>query len=72
MEKVIHLFLVSESVPFKEDIRRLLRRHHRLFLTDERRQEMINMALKAAQAIQYQNAGTIECLVDEDGMFYFF
>ncbi|GAF22292.1 biotin carboxylase of methylcrotonyl-CoA carboxylase [Bacillus sp. JCM 19047] len=54
------------------------RRHQKIieeapspFLTDERRQEMINMALKAAQAIQYQNAGTIECLVDEDGMFYF-
>ncbi|MBG9785511.1 biotin carboxylase N-terminal domain-containing protein [Shouchella lehensis] len=54
------------------------RRHQKIieeapspFLKDVGRQEMINMALKAAQAIHYQNAGTIECLVDEDGMFYF-
>lgn len=41
------------------------------FLTNETRQKMSEMALQAAKAIDYKNAGTIECLVDEDGMFYF-
>ncbi|MBM7837945.1 acetyl-CoA carboxylase biotin carboxylase subunit [Alkalihalobacillus xiaoxiensis] len=41
------------------------------FLTEETQRDMSQMAIQAAQAIQYKNAGTIECLVDEDGMFYF-
>lgn len=41
------------------------------FLTEETQRNMSQMAIQAAQAIQYKNAGTIECLVDEDGMFYF-
>ena len=40
--------------------------------TDEEfRQKMGDMAVKAAQAVNYTNAGTVECLVDKDKNFYF-
>ncbi|WP_059102833.1 acetyl-CoA carboxylase biotin carboxylase subunit [Shouchella shacheensis] len=41
------------------------------YLTETRREEMCQMAIQAAEAISYVNAGTVECLVDEDGSFYF-
>ena len=40
-------------------------------LTPELRERMGEAALRAAQAVNYQNAGTIEFLLDEDGSFYF-
>ncbi len=54
------------------------RRHQKLleeslspFLTDELRAKMGNVAVKAAQAVDYTNAGTIEFLVDKDENYYF-
>jgi acetyl-CoA carboxylase, biotin carboxylase subunit len=54
------------------------RRHQKLveeapssFLDDELRQKMGAVAVKAAQAVDYVNAGTIEFLVDKDKNFYF-
>ncbi len=54
------------------------RRHQKLieeapspFLTDELRQEMGQAAVRAAEACGYQNAGTIEFLVDGEGNYYF-
>ncbi|GAB4543825.1 MAG: acetyl-CoA carboxylase biotin carboxylase subunit [Anaerolineales bacterium] len=54
------------------------RRHQKLaeespspFLDDELRQKMGDVAVKAAQAVDYVNAGTIEFLVDKDRNFYF-
>lgn len=41
------------------------------FLDDVTRKKMGETAVKAAQAIGYQNAGTIEFLVDENRNFYF-
>ncbi|WP_458413440.1 acetyl-CoA carboxylase biotin carboxylase subunit [Schinkia sp. CFF1] len=41
------------------------------FLDDVTRKKMGETAVKAAQAIGYQNAGTIEFLVDENKNFYF-
>lgn len=35
------------------------------------REQIGQAAIKAAQAVQYENAGTIEFLVDEDNHFYF-
>ncbi len=32
---------------------------------------MGDVAIKAAKAVEYKNAGTIEFLLDEDGSFYF-
>ncbi|MGS2723666.1 acetyl-CoA carboxylase biotin carboxylase subunit [Porticoccus sp. GXU_MW_L64] len=40
-------------------------------MTDKLRAEMGEAAVRAAQAINYQGAGTVEFLLDEDGAFYF-
>ena len=40
-------------------------------LTDEKRQQLCETALKLCKAIQYQNAGTVEFLVDKNLNFYF-
>jgi len=42
-----------------------------LILTDELRKEMGEVAIKAAKAVNYTNAGTIEFLVDKDMNYYF-
>ena len=54
------------------------RRHQKLieeapspFVDDELRRKMGCVAVKAAQAVGYVNAGTIEFLVDKDKHFYF-
>ena len=54
------------------------RRHQKLIeeapcpvLTEETRQEMGEAALKAVRGVGYENAGTIEFLLDADGKFYF-
>ncbi len=54
------------------------RRHQKLveespssFLDDTLREQMGAVAVKAAQAVDYVNAGTIEFLVDKDKNFYF-
>ncbi|MEM9951372.1 MAG: acetyl-CoA carboxylase biotin carboxylase subunit [Chloroflexota bacterium] len=40
-------------------------------MTQELRQEMGEMAIAAARAVNYVNAGTIECMVDHNGDYYF-
>lgn len=54
------------------------RRHQKLveecpspFVDEELRKKMGDIAVKAAQAVDYENAGTIEFLVDKDKNFYF-
>jgi acetyl-CoA carboxylase, biotin carboxylase subunit len=54
------------------------RRHQKLveeapspFIDDDLRQRMGEVAVKAAQAVDYVNAGTIEFLVDKDKNFFF-
>jgi acetyl-CoA carboxylase biotin carboxylase subunit len=54
------------------------RRHQKLveespspFMDEDLRQRMGAVAVKAAQAVDYVNAGTIEFLVDKDKNFYF-
>jgi acetyl-CoA carboxylase biotin carboxylase subunit len=54
------------------------RRHQKLieespspFLTPDLRKKMGKAAIRAAEAAQYENAGTIEFLVDAKGNFYF-
>lgn len=66
---VLHLFERDCSIQ---------RRHQKLieeapssFLDDELRQQMGEVAVKAAQAVDYENAGTIEFLVDKDRNFFF-
>ncbi len=40
-------------------------------MSPDLRQQMGNAAVKAARAINYEGAGTIEFLLDQDGSFYF-
>lgn len=40
-------------------------------LTDEQRKQMGDAAVAAARSIQYNNAGTVEFILDKDGNFYF-
>ena len=54
------------------------RRHQKLteetpspFMTDELREDMGNAAVKAAEFIKYEGAGTVEFLVDKHRNFYF-
>ncbi|MBB4118498.1 acetyl-CoA carboxylase biotin carboxylase subunit [Mesonia hippocampi] len=54
------------------------RRHQKLteetpspFMTDELREKMGEAAVKAAEYIKYEGAGTVEFLVDKDRNFYF-
>jgi acetyl-CoA carboxylase biotin carboxylase subunit len=56
----------------------LQRRHQKLleeapssFIDDELRQKMGELAVKAAKAVDYVNAGTIEFLVDKNKNYYF-
>ncbi len=54
------------------------RRHQKLLeespsmaLDEDMRRRMGDMAIAAAQAVGYVNAGTIECMIDKDKNFYF-
>src|SRR5699024_11083213 len=40
-------------------------------LTEEKRQAIGETAVRAARAVQYENAGTIDFLMDQSGEFYF-
>jgi len=40
-------------------------------LTDKMRRKIGNVAVEAAEAVQYTNAGTFEFLLDKDGKYYF-
>jgi len=69
MGNVVHLFERDCSIQ---------RRHQKLIeiapspQLDESQREMIGAyAVRAAQAVGYQNAGTVEFLMDTDGSFYF-
>ena len=42
-----------------------------LILTQELREEMGNAAIAIARAVNYDNAGTVEFLLDQEGKFYF-
>ncbi len=66
---VVHLFERDCSIQ---------RRHQKLLevapspqLTDEQRAEVCALAVRAAQAVGYENAGTVEFLFDQEQRFYF-
>ncbi len=66
---VIHLFERDCSIQ---------RRHQKLIeiapspqLNDAQRNHVCEMAVKAARAVNYENAGTVEFLLDRNGKFYF-
>ena len=66
---VVHLFERDCSIQ---------RRHQKLLeiapspqIDDTQRAEIGELAVRAAQAVNYTNAGTVEFLLDADGRFYF-
>ena len=66
---VVHLFERDCSIQ---------RRHQKLIeiapspqLNDTQRQWLGEMATRAARAVKYENAGTVEFLLDQDDQFYF-
>lgn len=68
-DNVVHLFERDCSIQ---------RRHQKLIeiapspqLNDEQRQWLGETAVRAARAVNYENAGTVEFLLDKDDRFYF-
>ena len=66
---VVHLFERDCSIQ---------RRHQKLVevapspqLSEEQRQTVCQLAVRAARTVNYENAGTVEFLLDQDGNFYF-
>lgn len=66
---IVHLFERDCSIQ---------RRHQKVveespspFLSEDAKKKMFETALRAAAAVQYKNAGTIEFIVDEEENFYF-
>jgi acetyl-CoA carboxylase biotin carboxylase subunit len=65
-------------LPFVERECSIQRRHQKvieespsLAVSPELRRRITSAAAQVAKAVGYTNAGTIECLLDEDGSFYF-
>jgi acetyl-CoA carboxylase, biotin carboxylase subunit len=65
-------------IPFVERECSIQRRHQKVVeespsiaVTPELRRRITGAAAAVARAVNYTNAGTIECLLDEDGSFYF-
>ncbi len=66
---VLHLFERDCSIQRRHQ--KLIEEAPSTFLDDELRRQMGEVAVKAAQAVDYENAGTIEFLVDKDRNFFF-
>jgi len=66
---VVHLFERDCSIQRRNQ--KLIEIAPSSFLTPELRHEMGEVAIKAARAVDYVNAGTIEFLVDADHRYYF-
>ncbi|MCF6248351.1 MAG: acetyl-CoA carboxylase biotin carboxylase subunit [Desulfobacula sp.] len=65
----IHLFERECSIQRRHQ--KIIEETPSLILTPELRQEMGTAAIKAATASNYENAGTVEFLLDENNHFYF-
>lgn len=66
---VIHLGERDCSIQRKNQ--KMIEESPSAFVTEEMRQAMGEVAIKAAKACNYENAGTIEFVVDKDRNFYF-
>ncbi|WP_244833061.1 acetyl-CoA carboxylase biotin carboxylase subunit [Clostridium sp. BJN0001] len=66
---VVHLFERECSMQRKNQ--KVLEEAPSNVLTPELREKMGNIAVRAAKAVNYKNAGTIEFLFDRDNNFYF-
>ncbi|MEA3496061.1 MAG: acetyl-CoA carboxylase biotin carboxylase subunit [Bacteroidota bacterium] len=66
---VIHLF--ERECSIQRRYQKIIEEAPSPTLTDKVRKEMCNSAVKIAEKIKYNNAGTIEFLVDKDLNYYF-
>ncbi|MFD4819882.1 acetyl-CoA carboxylase biotin carboxylase subunit [Peribacillus butanolivorans] len=66
---VVHLFERDCSIQRRNQ--KVIEEAPSIFISEETRTAMGNAAVKAAKAIGYTNAGTIEFLVDNEENFYF-
>ena len=60
------------TAPSSAGIRSSLKKPPARCLTPELREEMGRAAVKAAQAVHYEGAGTVEFLLDSDGQHFYF
>lgn len=66
---IVHLFERECSIQRRHQ--KILEETPSVAMTEELRARMADAAVKAAQAVNYTGAGTVEFMLDEDGSFYF-
>lgn len=66
---IVHLFERDCSVQRRNQ--KVIEESPSPFISDETREKMTDAAVKAAQQVNYVNAGTVEFIVDEQENFYF-
>ncbi len=66
---VIHLG--ERDCSLQRNNQKVLEESPSVVISEEKRQEIGMAAVRAAQAVNYENAGTIEFLMNENGDFYF-
>lgn len=65
------VYLGERECSIQRKNQKILEEAPSVFIDDETRRKMGDIAVKAAQSINYRGAGTIEFLVDEHHSFYF-
>jgi acetyl-CoA carboxylase biotin carboxylase subunit len=65
------LYLGERECSIQRRYQKVLEETPSPFLDDETRHKMGKIAVKAASAVNYRNAGTVEFVVDKDRNFYF-
>lgn len=66
---VVHLGERECSIQRKNQ--KMIEESPSIFLSNSLREEMGQVAIKAAKACNYENAGTVEFIVDKEGNYYF-
>jgi acetyl-CoA carboxylase biotin carboxylase subunit len=66
---VVHLFERECSIQRRHQ--KIVEETPSIALNEDLRAKMCEAAINAAKSVQYQSAGTVEFLLDEDGSFYF-
>ncbi len=66
---VVHLF--ERECSIQRRYQKIIEEAPSPSVSDDIRREMTNAAVTAARAVDYQNAGTVEFILDQDGRFFF-
>ena len=66
---VVHLF--ERECTVQRRYQKIIEESPSPTLTEEKREQLLNTAVKLCQKIGYKNAGTVEFIVDQDQNFYF-